>query len=53
MPPFGVFSNIFRGNNSITMRNGHMAENAGKPYFEAPTASDTGSSHGPNARAPR
>jgi hypothetical protein len=33
MPPFGVFSNIFGGNNSITMRNGHMTENAGKRFF--------------------
>lgn len=30
MPPFRVFSNIFGGNNSITMRNGHTTENMGK-----------------------
>ena len=33
MPPFRVFSNIFGGNNSITMRNGHMTENTGEPFL--------------------
>ena len=35
MPPFRVFSNIFGGNNSITMRNGHMTGNMGNPVFRA------------------
>lgn len=29
MAPLGVLSNLFGGNNSITMRNGHMTENTG------------------------
>ena len=36
MPPFGVLSNIFGGNNSITMRNGHMTGNMGEALFQAP-----------------
>lgn len=35
MPPFRVFSNIFGGNNSITMRNGHTAVITGNPIFGA------------------
>ena len=44
MAPLGVLSNLFGGNNSITMRNGHMTENTGNR--SAPGEGLTGAQHG-------
>ena len=44
MAPFRVLSNLFGGNNSITMRNGHMAENTGNrpPLGDSSTRTQNG-----------
>ena len=48
MAPFRVLSNLFGGNNSITMRNGHMTENTGNR--SALGDGRDGTQKGPDAR---